>query len=116
MRDMITEQLRSRIDALGHGSIFIANDFLEIAEYETVRRALNRLADDGKISKILRGIYYSPRFSEFLQEYESPSPHQTAMAIARKFNWNIAPSGLIALNMLGLSIDGLHFALSPRGL
>ena len=103
MRDMITEQLKSRIEALGHDSVFIANDFLEIAEYETVRRALNRLADDGKIQKILRGIYYCPRFSELLQEHEMPSPHATALAIARKFNWNIAPSGTTALNMLGLS-------------
>jgi len=103
LRDMITEQLRTRIDEIGHDSVFIANDFLEIAEYETVRRALNRLADDGKIQKILRGIYYCPRFSELLQEYEMPSPHETALAIARKFNWNIAPSGTTALNMLGLS-------------
>jgi hypothetical protein len=103
MRDIITEKLNASIDALGQGEIFIANDFLEIAEYETVRRALNRLADDGKIRKILRGVYYRPRFSALLQEFEAPSPHQVALAIARKFNWNIAPSGATALNMLGLS-------------
>ena len=103
MRDIITEKLNASIDALGNDAVFIANDFLEIAEYETVRRALNRLADDGRIQKIMRGIYYRPRFSELLQEYEAPSPHQVALAIARKFNWNIAPSGATALNMLGLS-------------
>jgi len=103
MRDNNTEKLKKRIDELGNDDVFIANDFIEIGEYETVRKALNRLADEGKIQKILRGVYYRPRFSELLNEYEAPSPHQVALAIARKFNWNIAPSGTTALNMLGLS-------------
>ena len=40
---------------------------------------------------------------ELLQEYEAPSPHHVAMALARNFGWMIAPSGAAALNMLGLS-------------
>lgn len=103
MRDINTDKIKKRIAELGNDTVFIASDFLEIAEYETIRKALNRLSDDNKIKKILRGVYYCPRFSELLQEYEAPSPHQVAMAIARKFNWNIAPSGTTALNMLGLS-------------
>ena len=103
MRNINTGKFKNRINELGENAVFIANDFLEIAEYETARKALNRLSDDGKIQKILRGVYYNPRYSEFLQEYEAPSPHQVAMAIARKFNWNIAPAGTTALNMLGLS-------------
>ena len=103
MRDGHTEKIKNRIDELGNEAVFISNDFLDIAEYETVRKALNRLSAEGKIKKILRGVYYCPRFSELLQEYEAPSPHQAAMAIARKFNWTIAPSGTTALNMLGLS-------------
>lgn len=103
MRDNITEKLLISIDKLGNDVVFIANDFLEIAEYETVRRALNRLTDCGTIQKIMRGLYYNPRYSVLLKEYEAPYPHQAALAIARKFNWNIAPSGTTALNMLGLS-------------
>ena len=53
--------------------------------------------------KICRGVYYNPKFSELLGEYEAPSPHNVALALARKFNWNIAPSGNTALNQLGLS-------------
>jgi hypothetical protein len=103
MRDIITKKLIDSIFKLGDNAVFIAIDFLDVAEYETVRKALNRLVDNGKIQKVLRGVYYRPRFSELLQEYEAPSPHQVAMALARKFNWNIAPSGTTALNMLGLS-------------
>lgn len=103
MRNILTDKFINRIDELGDEAVFVSGDFLDIAEYETVRKALNRLSADGRIKKILRGVYYRPRFSDLLQEYEAPSPHQVAMAIARKFNWNIAPSGTTALNMLGLS-------------
>ena len=51
----------------------------------------------------MRGVYYRPEYSELLQEYEAPSPHHVAMALARNFGWTIAPSGTAALNMLGLS-------------
>ena len=103
MRKIYSTKITNYIDGLGCDAVFIAKDFLDIAEYESVRKALNRLADSGKIQKIMQGVYYRPRFSELLQEYEAPSPHQVALAIARKFNWNIAPSGTTALNMLGLS-------------
>ena len=103
MRQSNTKKIVDMIQSLGSEAVFIANDFTDIADYETVRKALNRLAEKGRIQKILRGVYYCPSFSKLLQEYEAPSPHQVALAIARKFNWNIAPSGMTALNMLGLS-------------
>lgn len=49
------------------------------------------------------GVYYQPVYSELLQEYEAPSPHHVALALARKFGWTIAPSRAAALNMLSLS-------------
>jgi len=102
MRD-ISKEIKKRINEMKSGSVFIAKDFLDIAEYETARKVLNRLTNDGIIKKVIRGVYYNPRFSDKLKEYEVPSPHQVALAIARKFNWNIAPSGITALNLLGLS-------------
>ena len=103
MRQFKMEAILKKIEQMGHGEVFIAKDFSEIADYETARKALNRLVDAGKIKKIMRGVYYNPRYSSLLQEYEAPSPHNVALAIARKFNWNIAPSGVTALNLLGLS-------------
>jgi len=103
MRDISKEKIKKRITEMDNGTVFVAKDFLDITEYETARKALNRLTSDGNIKKVTRGVYYNPRFSEKLKEYEVPSPHQVALAIARKFNWNIAPSGITALNLLGLS-------------
>ena len=51
----------------------------------------------------MRGVYYNPRYSQLIQEYEKPSVDEVAKAIARNFKWTIAPSGNTALNQLGLS-------------
>lgn len=95
--------ITKRIEEYKSDEVFIASDFLDIADYETVRKTLNRLTERGVIRKIDRGLYYNPKFSKLLNEYEAPSPHNVALALSRKFNWNIAPSGNTALNMLGIS-------------
>lgn len=84
-------------------SVFVASDFSHIAPINTVRQCLSRLEKSKQIERIMRGVYYQPAYSELLQEYEAPSPYHVAMAIARNFGWTIAPSGVAALNMLGLS-------------
>jgi hypothetical protein len=97
------ELIVREIESFETGTVFIANDFLEIASYERIRNILNRLVKDGTICRILKGVYYRPRYSELLGEYEAPNVHQVALAIARKYNWTIIPSENTALNVLGLS-------------
>lgn len=48
-------------------------------------------------------MYDYPAYSELLQKPLSPDLDQVAHALARKFNWCILPSGVAALNLLGLS-------------
>ena len=98
-----TEEVCSRIEGYESEAVFILNDFSDIADINTIRQIFMRLEQTGKIKRILAGIYYNPTYSELLDEYEAPSPHNVAMAIARKLNWTIAPSGNTALNQLGLS-------------
>lgn len=102
-QDSITHQVMERIESGSRDNVYIASDFFDLGEYNAVRQALLRLEKAGKIQKIMRGVYYYPRYSELIQEYETPSPNKVAEAIARKFNWTIAPCGDTALNMLGLS-------------
>ncbi|CYW54503.1 Uncharacterised protein [Streptococcus suis] len=99
----IKAKIKNKIDNLSDGAVFISNDFLEIADYETVRKTLNRFVNDGTIQRVVNGVYYKPRYIELIGEYESPSINEVAIAIARKYNWTIAPSGNTALNLLGLS-------------
>lgn len=97
------EQILNRINAFDSDYVFIANDFFDITEYENVRKVLNRLVTDGEISRIMKGIYYKPKYIDLIGEYEAPSVNEVANALARKYNWTIAPSGNTALNLLGLS-------------
>ncbi len=91
------------INAAPSESVFVASDFSDIAEINTVRQCLSRLEQAGDIQRIMPGVYYQPVYSQLLGEYEAPSPRHVAAALARKFNWTIAPAGATALNQLGLS-------------
>ena len=98
-----TDLVYNRILSLSPESAFIATDFVDIADYKAISKSLERLEDEKKIRRVIRGVYDCPKYSELLGEYEAPSPHHIAMAIARNNNWTIAPSGNTALNQLGLS-------------
>ena len=97
------DQIKNRINDFDSRKVFINNDFLDIAGNETVRRTLNQLVSENKITRVINGFYYNPRYSELIEEYEAVSIHELALAIARKYNWNIAPYNSTALNLLGLS-------------
>ncbi len=99
----IYAQIKELIAQENSEAVFIASDFSHIAPINTVRQCLSRLEKSEQIVRVMRGVYYQPAYSELLQEYEAPSPHHVAMALARNFGWAIAPSGAAALNMLGLS-------------
>ena len=97
------DQIKNRINDFDSRKVFINNDFLDIAGNETVRRTLNQLVSENKIKRVINGFYYNPIYSELIGEYEAVSIHELALAIARKYNWNIAPYNNTALNLLGLS-------------
>ncbi len=98
-----TEKISNKINNFDSHKVFFANDFLDIASNATVRQILKRLADEDKIKRVIDGFYYNPRYSELIGEYEAISIHELALAIARTYNWNIAPYNSTALNLLGLS-------------
>lgn len=97
------QEILNKIKNFKSNQVFIASDFFDIAGYETIRSSLNRLVKEKVITRVMKGIYYKPKYIELIKEYESPSVNEVANAIARKYNWTIAPSGNTALNLLGLS-------------
>ncbi len=54
MKINFTQKIEERIDNFNNGKVFISSDFLDIADYETVRKILNRLTDSKKIQKIIK--------------------------------------------------------------
>ncbi len=99
---MITSKIKQRIIGKGRGAIFAPPDFLDIGSRASVDQALSRLADQGVIRRLTRGLYdypkKSPRFG-----YLSPSADDVALAVARKDNQVLQPSPAMAANQLGLS-------------
>ncbi|AVW90086.1 hypothetical protein DA792_02305 (plasmid) [Celeribacter baekdonensis] len=95
-------KIKQRIIGKGRGAIFAPSDFLDIGTRASVDQALSRLADQGMIRRLTRGLYdypkKSPRFG-----YLSPSADDIAKAVARKDNQVLQPSPAMAANQLGLS-------------
>ena len=92
-----------RIESMPKGEVFIISDFSDLADDSAIRKVLSRLEEDGKIRRIMRGVYENPKFNDFLGEYVKPHPDKIAKALARNYGWTIVPCGDTALNMLGLS-------------
>lgn len=84
------------------GSIFISSDFADFGTDDAVRKTLSRLVESGDLERPIRGVYRKPRLNPFLGRPTVASPDDIACALARKFEWHIAPYGDTALNHLGL--------------
>lgn len=101
--DSYISQMSKRIEASPKGGAFVVSDFTDIMDYETAKKNVARLEKTGMLRRVIRGVYDCPMYSEILQEYAAPDINEIAEALARNYNWTIAPSGNTALNLLGLS-------------
>lgn len=99
----IKQNIYNKIQELPYGSVFVVSDFLDFAGNDAIKQNLKRFADEGLIQRIATGLYYKPKYSDLLRENEAVDLNEAAKAIARNYNWSIAPSGENSLNMLGLS-------------
>ena len=110
----LKKKIVSRIYGNGRGWCFSRSDFLDIASPEAVDITLYRLHNDNIIIRVMRGVYCYPKYSETLKMFLNPGIDSVAQAIARKFNWEIQPTGDAALNVFSLSnqIQGKYVYLS----
>ncbi len=102
-RPKYQSQIEKRIKSYPYGTAFSASDFLDVADANSVSQALNRIEKEGQIRRVINGIYDKPAYSQLVQEYAVPRVDKVADALARRFNWHIAPSGDTALNILHVS-------------
>ena len=103
MKNSVMEQIKQRIDGLPSRGAFVASDFTDIAPYQNAKKCLLRLEGEKRIRRVLRGVYDKPFFSSLLNEFSAPDLEEIAKAIARNYSWQIAPTGITSLNLLGLS-------------
>lgn len=98
----IDDKIIEKIKKAKGGSVFFIDDFLRFGSSKTAGKALERLVEKGEISRVSWGIYARlkkhPIFGEIF-----PSTEDIAKAIARKDKARIIPTGVLAMNALGLS-------------
>lgn len=97
------KKIEARITSFKPDTVFVINDFADIADNEIIRQVLKHQVDVGSIDRVIKGVFHKPRFNKTLQEKIPPRIDDVARAVARARRWTIAPTGEAALNALGLS-------------
>lgn len=105
---MATQSLEKRIITSiikrGRGTIVSPLDYALYGDSKAVQKAFERLTAAGRLVRVARGIYCYPKIDRKLGlGVLYPTIEEIAAAIARRDKAKIAPTGIYALNKLGLS-------------
>jgi hypothetical protein len=84
------------------GEILFISDFRGIGAETAIRKSLSRLTQKGRLRRLAQGIYYLPKTDPVLGDL-LPSAEEVAEKVAEKEKVHIYPTGVYALNRLGLS-------------
>jgi hypothetical protein len=98
----IEQAMFERIKARGDGWVFSPVDFVDLGNRNAVDKALSRMAADGSVRRVARGLYDVPKRHP-LVGLTAPSIDQVAKAVAGKSGTRLQPTGAYAANLLGLS-------------
>ncbi|MDR0973987.1 MAG: DUF6088 family protein [Prevotellaceae bacterium] len=104
MAQSIDSKVLCKIKKCGRGKLFFSSDFAAYGEAKSVLKALERLTKAEILLRLSPGIYYYPKIDKQLGiGVLYPSLETIASAIAKRDKARIVPTGLYALNKLGLS-------------
>jgi len=102
MANNTTDKILIKIKKSKRGSLFFIDDFISQGNSEAIRKALQRLVKYGELVRIATGIYVRPEIDPVIGQV-TPGIDAIAKAIARRDKARIIPTGVYALNRLGLS-------------
>jgi len=102
MNESTADKIQEIVDRQPEGTLFFPEDFADLGSPENVRKALERLRNRQKITRVAQGIYARPKQNAYIGSV-FPSAEEVAAAIAKRDRARILPTGSTALNALGLS-------------
>lgn len=102
MTQSTEEQILRRIAKAGRGVLFFNDSFIAYGTPDSVRQALGRLVAKGELERVAMGIYVRPAMDTMVGKV-TPGIEEIAKAIAKRDKARIVPTGIYALNRLGLS-------------
>jgi hypothetical protein len=100
----VIDRIIKRIRAKGRGWVFTPKDFLDMGTRAAVDQVLSRLARQGIIRRLDRGFYDYPKQHPVLGSL-SPDIDSLAKALTAQSGDKLFPSGALAANLLGLSMQ-----------
>ncbi|MFH1853053.1 MAG: DUF6088 family protein [Candidatus Neomarinimicrobiota bacterium] len=95
-------QILTKFRKAGRGRLFFIENFLSFGNSKAVSKTLERLIQKGELVRVATGIYVRPKKDEAIG-YLTPGIEEIAKAIAKRDRARIVPTGIYALNKLGLS-------------
>ena len=98
----IHSQLEDKILSLKKGTIVFVSDFAGFGTAENVKKVLLRLEKKQLLVRLAHGIYLYPKIDKELGILY-PSTESIAEAIAKRDKIRIIPTGIYALQQLGIS-------------
>lgn len=98
----IHNQIENKILNLKKGSILFITDFADFGTVENVKKVLLRLEKKQILVRLAHGIYLYPKIDKDLGIL-FPSTESIAEAIAKRDRTRIIPTGIYALQQLGIS-------------
>lgn len=98
----IDDKIIIKIKKAKRGTLFFVEDFLKIGSGKAVAKALERLVTSNVLTRVARGIYAILTIHSFLGPLK-PTTEDIALAISKRDKARIMPTGILALNALGLS-------------
>ncbi|MCU0337699.1 MAG: DUF6088 family protein [Sediminibacterium sp.] len=101
-RPQVENGIADALNSYPRGSVLFVDDFLDYGYAESVKKALLRLKEKRILVSLAHGIYLYPKVDAELGVL-FPSTEEIAKAIARRDKARIIPTGVLALNKLGLS-------------
>jgi hypothetical protein len=102
-RPKIEAKVAEILQGTPKGSVLFVDDFLDLGSPDSIKKALYRLTNEkGLLIRLAHGIYLYPKTDKELGTLY-PSTEEIAKGIARRDKARIIPTGIYALNRLGLS-------------
>ena len=98
----VDSKILARIKRRGSGAVVVPADFLDLGSRQAIGVALHRLAKEGTIRRLARGVYDLPKTHPVMGEL-SPTIEDVARSLADRDRIRLQPTGAYALNLLGLS-------------
>ena len=98
----VEEHILINIRKAGRGTLFFLESFIAYGNPEAVKKALQRLVNADELERVATGIYVRPKTDSVIGKL-TPGIEEIAKAIAKRDKARIVPTGLYALNRLGLS-------------